>query len=101
MKQIVSALVGLVLLLAPEIAKARGQVIHKADIVVVQLRGEISPSLFMFLRRAQKAAENDQASAIIFELNTYGGRLDSAEEIISVLNSAKIATYTFIKSNAG
>jgi membrane-bound serine protease (ClpP class) len=75
--------------------------IHKGDVVVVPLRGEISPSLLMFLRRAEKLAETNGASAIIFEMNTYGGRLDAAEEISSVLNRAKIPTYTFIDSNAG
>src|SRR6201987_1191048 len=77
------------------------EVIHKGDIVVVPLRGEISPSLLMFLRRAEKLAETNGASAIIFEMNTYGGRLDAAEEITSVLNHATIPTYTFINSNAG
>src|SRR5947199_3587826 len=77
------------------------EVIHKGDVVVVPLRGEISPSLLMFLRRAEKLAETNGASAIIFEMNTYGGRLDAAEEISSVLNRAKVPTYTFIDSNAG
>src|SRR5947209_17096044 len=75
--------------------------VHKGDVVVVPLRGEISPSLLMFLRRAEKLAETNGASAIIFEMNTYGGRLDAAEEISSVLNRATIPTYTFIDSNAG
>src|SRR5437016_7117164 len=83
-----------------ELGQAR-EVIHKGDVVVVPLRGEISPSLLMFLRRAEKVAESNGASAIIFEMNTYGGRLDSAEEITSVLNHATIPTYTFINSNAG
>jgi len=77
------------------------EVIHKGDVVVVPLRGEISPSLLMFLRRAEKVAESSGASAIVFEMNTYGGRLDSAEEITSALNHATIPTYTFINSNAG
>jgi membrane-bound serine protease (ClpP class) len=88
------------LLLTATPASAR-EVIHKGDIVVVPLRGEISPSLLMFLRRAEKEAERNGASAIIFEMNTYGGRLDSAEEITSVLNHATVPTYTFINSNAG
>jgi membrane-bound serine protease (ClpP class) len=75
--------------------------VHKGDVVVVPLHGEISPSLLMFLRRAEKLAETNGASAIIFEMNTYGGRLDAAEEINSVLNHAKIPTYTYINSNAG
>ena len=77
------------------------EAIHKGDVVVVPLHGEISPSLMMFLRRAEKLAETNGASAIIFEMNTYGGRLDAAEEINSVLNHAKIPTYTYINSNAG
>src|SRR5437868_6182054 len=77
------------------------EVIHKGDVVVVPLRGEISPSLLMFLRRAEKVAETNGASAIIFEMNTYGGRLDSAEEISSALNRATIPTYTFMNSSGG
>src|SRR5947209_3626648 len=41
-----------------------GEVVQKGDIVVVPLRGEISPSLMMFLRRAEKDAERNEASAI-------------------------------------
>ncbi len=92
------SLVAMLLLLETGYAR---DVIHKGDVVIVPLRGEISPSLLMFLRRAEKLAEANGASAIIFEMNTYGGRLDAAEEITSVLNHATIPTYTFINSNAG
>src|SRR5437016_10714716 len=87
-------------LVGVETAQAR-DIIHKGDIIVVPLRGEISPSLLMFLRRTEKAAESSGALAIIFEMDTYGGRLDSAAEITNVLNRATIPTYTFINSNAG
>jgi membrane-bound serine protease (ClpP class) len=49
----------------------------------------------------EKSAENAGAAAIIFEMNTYGGQLDSAEKITGVLNHATIPTYTYINSNAG
>ncbi len=42
--------------IAPATSQAR-DVIHKGDVVVVPLHGEVSPSLLMFLRRAEKAAE--------------------------------------------
>ena len=90
-----------VLLLATSATVQARDIIKKGDIVVVPLRGEISPSLLMFLRRAVKAAENNGASALVFEMNTYGGRIDTAEEITAVLNRTKIPTYTFINSNAG
>jgi membrane-bound serine protease (ClpP class) len=78
-----------------------GDVIHKGDIVVAPLHGEVSDSLFMFLRRTIKTAENHSASAIIFEMDTYGGRLDAASNIVNALNQTTIPTYTFINTNAG
>lgn len=85
---------------SPLTAPAR-ELIEKGDVVVVPLRGEISQSLLLFLRRAEKRAEQAGASAIIFEMNTYGGRLDAAEQITAVLNRATIPTFTFVNSNAG
>jgi len=100
MKTLCSLLVIILLFTAIAHVQAR-DAIHQGDIVVVPLTGEISPSLFLFLRRAEKAAENAGAAAIIFEMNTYGGQLDSAEKITGVLNHATIPTYTYINSNAG
>jgi membrane-bound serine protease (ClpP class) len=93
-------LVACSLALLPRPGEAR-EIIHKGDTVVVPLRGEISPPLFLFLRRALKAAESAEAGAIVFEMDTFGGRLDTAADITSVLNHATIPTYTFINSNAG
>lgn len=88
------------LLLMPKVGEGR-ELIHKGDIVVVPLRGEISPPLLLFLRRAVKAAENAGAGALVLEMDTYGGQLDTAAEITSVLSHVTIPTYTFINSNAG
>ena len=77
------------------------ETIHKGDVVVVPLHGEVSPSLLAFLRRAVKTAESNEASGIVFDMNTYGGRLDTAAEIVNALNQIKIPTYTFINTNAG
>ena len=99
MRKRLSILATALLLVLPA-AHAR-DIIHKGDVVVVPLQGEISPSLLTFLRRALKAAESSGASAIVLEMNTYGGRLDSAEEITSALNHATIPTYTFINSKCG
>lgn len=77
------------------------ETIQKGDVVVVPVHGEVAPSLLTFLRRAIKTAESNDASAIVFDVNTYGGRLDSATDIINALNQIKIPTYTFINTNAG
>ncbi|MGI8957471.1 MAG: NfeD family protein [Chthoniobacterales bacterium] len=81
-------------------AEAR-EVVRKGDVVVIPLQGEVAPSLALFLRRAEKEAESGGASAIILDMDTYGGRLDSAEKITGILNHATIPTYTYINTNAG
>jgi membrane-bound serine protease (ClpP class) len=88
------------LLVLPASASAR-ETIRKGDVVVVPVHGEVAPSLLTFLRRAIKTAESNNASALIFDMNTYGGRLDTATEIVNALNQIKIPTYTFINTNAG
>jgi membrane-bound serine protease (ClpP class) len=77
------------------------EIIRKGDTVIIPLKGEVSPALHLFVRRGLKLAESAGASAIVIEMNTYGGRLDSAEEITTTLNRAAIPTYTYIDTNAG
>ncbi len=92
---------GLTVSLLTVITTDARETIHKGDVVVVPLHGEVTPSLLAFVRRAVKTAENNQASVIIFDMNTYGGRLDTATDIVNALNQIKIPTYTFINTNAG
>jgi membrane-bound serine protease (ClpP class) len=100
--QPVKLLLAILFLALPEMATAElREPIHKGDVVVVPLHGEVAPSLLAFLRRAVKTAESDEASALVLEMNTYGGRLDTAADIVNVLNQTKIPTYTFINTNAG
>lgn len=97
--QLIFLLLGLAVLPTP--MEAAREVVRKGDTVVIPLNGEIAPASHLFLRRAVKAAENAGAGAIVIEMNTYGGRLDSAAEITGVLNRTTIPTYTFINTNAG
>ena len=97
--QLIFLLLGLAVLPTP--MEAAREVLRKGDTVVIPLNGEIAPASHLFLRRAVKAAENAGAGAIVIEMNTYGGRLDSAAEITGVLNRTTIPTYTFINTNAG
>ena len=75
--------------------------VRPSDVVIVPVEGEISPSLAIFLRRAVKTAETRGAKAIVLDMDTYGGSLDSAEKITGILNHATIPTYTYVNSNAG
>src|SRR5213593_3189873 len=99
--QPVKLLLAILFFALPEVATAEArEPIHKGDVVVVPLRGEVAPSLLAFLRRAVKTAESDEASAIIFEMNSCGGRLDTAADIVNALNQTKIPPCTFKNTNA-
>ncbi|MDQ6808345.1 MAG: serine protease [Verrucomicrobiota bacterium] len=89
------------LFVGPARVGAAREIIQKGDVVTIPVEGEIAPAGLLFLRRAVKAAETAGASAIVLEMNTYGGRLDTAEQMTDVLNRAKIPTYTFVNTNAG
>ncbi len=97
----IKALGSLVLCLVSVVPANASEAIHKGDVVVVPLHGEVAPSLLAFLRRAVKTAENNGASAIVLDLDTYGGRLDTATDIVNALNQINVPTYTFINTNAG
>ena len=74
---------------------------EKGDIVVIPLKGEVSPAQFFFLRRALKDAEETKAQAVIIDMNTYGGRLDAAQDMAEALSNMSMPTYTYIDNNAG
>lgn len=72
-----------------------------SGVVVVPLKGEISEAQFMFLRRALKSAELTRASAVIIDMDTYGGRLSAAVDMQDALQKCPVPTVTYINSNAG
>ncbi|HEV7404937.1 MAG TPA: hypothetical protein VGO11_18485, partial [Chthoniobacteraceae bacterium] len=73
---------------------------EKGPVYVVPVRTEISPSQFLFLRRALKDAERAGASAIVLDMDTYGGRLDAASDSMDALLKVGVPTYTYINSKA-
>ncbi len=56
--------------------------------------------LSAFVKRAVKEAEKAKAEAIIFRINTFGGRVDAATEIRDILFDTEIKTVAFINKRA-
>ncbi len=73
---------------------------EKGPIYVVPVRTEISPSQFLFLRRALKDAERAGASAIVLDMDTYGGGLGAASDSMDALLKVTVPTYTYINTKA-
>lgn len=61
---------------------------------------EVEKGLHAFLKRSIHDAEEAGADAIIFDINTPGGFVDSAEKIINLLDSTSIRKIAYINSEA-
>jgi len=84
----------------PEVRKLEGQIPDGA-VVVIPLKGEVSKAQFFFLRRVLKAGEAANASAFILDMDTPGGELGAAVDILQALMKVKAPTYTYVDPNAG
>ena len=70
-------------------------------VYVVPIHGEINPSLMVFLRRSVNRAADAGASHIVFDIDTFGGRVDSALQITTVIGSlTDIETIAFVPVRA-
>lgn len=70
----------------------------KAEIIVVcPIEGDIEPGVLVLVERAVQEARDLNAKAIIFRVNTFGGRVDSAVEIADAIGSAPCRTIAYIE----
>ncbi|MDR2759539.1 MAG: nodulation protein NfeD [Spirochaetaceae bacterium] len=65
--------------------------IGQGRVWIVPVRGDIEPSMAAFVRREVRKALAEDAAFIIFEIDTFGGRVDSALQITSFITSIKKA----------
>lgn len=69
-------------------------------IYVVPITETVEKGMYAFLNRAVQTAEEENASAIIFEVDTPGGAVDAAGKIGKLLSSTKVKTIAFINKQA-
>jgi membrane-bound serine protease (ClpP class) len=69
---------------------------------IIPIQGDIEPSVTAFVRREGRKAMDQGAAYIIFEIDTFGGRVDSALQITSFITSIKQArTIAWVNSGEG
>ncbi len=69
-------------------------------VYIIPIKKMIEPALLYVVRRGVDEATRNDASAIIFEMDTPGGAVNAAEGIISVIFNTDIPTYTFVEKEA-
>jgi membrane-bound serine protease (ClpP class) len=72
----------------------------KKNIYVVPIQDTIDLGIPAFVNRAISAAEKNGAELIIFDIDTFGGRVDAATQIKDAISATDITTIAFINRRA-
>jgi membrane-bound serine protease (ClpP class) len=82
-------------LLAPVPAAAQRPVVYR-----IPVTGTVELGLAPFLRRSLREAEVAGAKAAILDINTLGGRVDAALQIVDAVTETEIPVYAFVHPRA-
>ena len=69
-------------------------------VYIGNIEGEIDLGLAPYVKRVIDEAGKNGASAIIFRINTFGGRVDAATQIKDAIFDSKVRTIAFIDKRA-
>ncbi len=69
-------------------------------VVVFDIKEEIAPPIWHKTKKAIQQAKDINADLIVIHMNTYGGMLESADSIRTILLDTKIPVSVFIDNNA-
>ncbi|WP_438824148.1 NfeD family protein, partial [Bacillus sp. JJ1503] len=92
---IFSFLFAFILMIIPFKGNADNEIVY-----VVSIQDTVEKGLFAYLNRAVHLAEEDKASAIIFDIDTPGGAVDAAGKIGKLLTSTDVKTISFVNKQA-
>jgi len=105
MKILTFILIGLFFVGFFSIAFAQEKQVDFSSICIIPIHGEINKTMVVFVSRGIANAQKQKANIIIFDINTFGGRVDSALQITTLIGSAEpamtIAYVTTIPQSTG
>lgn len=87
-------------LLAVGSLMAQAQSASEPTVVRVPVTGTIELGLAPFVGRSIREAEESGAAAVILDIDTPGGRIDAAWEIIDDIRDADVPVYAFVNRRA-
>ncbi len=70
-------------------------------IYVIPVSGTVEPGMAAYIKRALKEIENEKDSLVLFKMDTFGGRVDSAFEIVETISTVpKERSIAFVEKKA-
>ena len=71
------------------------------NVYVIPIKGDITPATYYYIKHNLKIAEQDSnVRAVIFEIDTYGGRIDTSEKISNLILNTDLHTISFVNTKA-
>ena len=78
-----------------------GATTNDKNVYVIPIKRDITPATYYYIKHNLKIAEQDpNAGAVIFEIDTYGGRIDSSEKISNLILNTDLHTISFVNTKA-
>ena len=81
-------------------AALAAQKVARGSIHRIPVHGVIELGLAPFIARSISEAEKNGARAIVLDIETPGGRVDAAQQIVNALKESKVPTYAFVNRRA-
>lgn len=72
----------------------------EGDVYIIPIKDEINKATYNFLNHTMNKVIKEKPSAIIFEINTYGGLINEAEKIKSLIISSPVPTIAYVNNKA-
>lgn len=72
----------------------------KKQVMVMDIKDEIDPRMLRYVKLAFEHADKIKADYVIIDMDTYGGVLTDAKEIVDVVMDSKKPVWVFINSDA-
>jgi membrane-bound serine protease (ClpP class) len=80
---------------------ATGAETGSVAVYVIPVNGDVEPAMAAYIERAVQETGTDTESIIVLELDTFGGRVDSALKIVETMTGIEGArTIAFVKNKA-
>lgn len=89
--------IGVFIFLVPGLKNLEAQ---DVKVKVIEIRSEIDPRSARYVKLALAEAEEENVDYVIADINTYGGRVDNADEIATLMLEFNKPVYAFINNNA-
>ena len=73
---------------------------QKTNVMVMEIKDEIDPRMLRYVKLAIEHAEKIKADYVVIDMDTYGGVLTDAKEIVDLIMDFKKPIWVYINSDA-